>query len=91
MCDECGSGVPLSDDDVERVSEALAEKIHAKGVETPLSPSEVKNVRDILATKKGIVRATMYVFLALAAYAMKDVYYALVKVVHYITDIVIVG
>ena len=81
----------LTDEDVEKISEALAAKIRTEDTPTPdetedtLTPDEVKSVKDLLTTKNGVVRITMYVFLALAAYAMKDVYYGLVKLVHYLT------
>ena len=68
----------LDEDQLEDIACRLEKKLVAqrgKGeVDTRLTPEESLAVKRLLATKNGAVRMFLYIFGALAIWALKDIY-----------------
>lgn len=64
----------MSDADIERLAELIAEKMTANEGECLLSEKEVFAVRDLIQTKKHAVKAFLVLIGALCLWIVKDTY-----------------
>ena len=64
----------MTDEEIERMAQLIAAAMRNYAQNDELSSDDKASIKDLLKTKRSVIKITMYVFAGLLLYALKDVW-----------------